>query len=231
MKRKKSKLKKFKKLKFVRIFSILFGFVVLVAFIFSVKDYLGIFRNDSGDKDYKGISTTDHKLQTVSPEGMNNQLSTVYPNTSGTLSTQLPFTSAELPITTSPVAYATSPSTLVKSSSADEGKNTRAPTKKAPKNGYSVQVINYSSIDGIAKKVGEVLEGYGYDVSTGNASSLSDIKSAIIEKKDKNIGNELKEILGISKIDVQIDPDSRFHVVVIIGDGFNKNNIKKYMGN
>lgn len=235
MKRKKSKLKKLKKLKFGRIFAVLFGFTVLVAFIFSVKDYVGIFGSGTGEKEFKTTSSTDQNLKTIppksTPEAPVPQWTTQSMNTSQASFTPVPSaTAAGLPLDTLTKKEGTSLSTTGNTNSGNVA-DTKVVSKKAPKNGFSVQVINYSSIDGIAKTVGEILEGYGYDVSTGNAASISNVNSTIIEKKEKNISNELKDILGISKIDVKIDPDSRFDAVVIVGDGFNKDAVKKYMGN
>lgn len=83
-----------------------------------------------------------------------------------------------------------------------------------------IQVVNYSAVKGRAEEIRTNLENCGYQVSSANGSSLAYTSSVIIEKKEEVSGEELGSILGIKRIKKELDPGSRFDVIVILGDDF-----------
>lgn len=86
--------------------------------------------------------------------------------------------------------------------------------------GISVNIINHSQKTGISEKVRAVLEVNGFSVSSGNAKSLKRVNSVIIEKKDNVSGEEIGKLIDIKRVRKEVDPDSRFDIVVIIGDDY-----------
>lgn len=91
----------------------------------------------------------------------------------------------------------------------------------AKNKGVSVNVINNSQKPGLSEKVRAVLEVNGFSVSAGNDKSLKHVNSVIIEKKDDISGEDISKLLNIRRIRKEPDPDSRFDIVVVIGDDYN----------
>lgn len=90
----------------------------------------------------------------------------------------------------------------------------------AKNKGVSVNVINNSQKSGLSEKVRAVLEVNGFCVSAGNDKSLKHVNSVIIEKKDDVSGEEISKLLNIRRIKKEPDPDSRFDIIVVIGDDY-----------
>lgn len=84
-----------------------------------------------------------------------------------------------------------------------------------------VKVINYTRESGLAERVRAALEINGYIVSAGNNKSLKRINSVIIEKKENISGEELVDLIRISKVRKEIDSSSKYDIIVILGDDFN----------
>ncbi|WP_010248335.1 LytR C-terminal domain-containing protein [Acetivibrio cellulolyticus] len=84
----------------------------------------------------------------------------------------------------------------------------------------SVKVINYTRISGLAEKVRVALELNGFVVSAGNDNSLKSISSVVIEKKENVSGEWIKNLLDIKKVRKELDPQSRFDILVILGDDY-----------
>lgn len=87
--------------------------------------------------------------------------------------------------------------------------------------GISVNLINHSKKSGLSEKVRAALEVNGFTVSTGNNKSLKRINSVIIEKKENVSGEEISKLINIKRVRMELDPDSRFDIVIIIGDDYN----------
>ncbi|AEV69585.1 LytR C-terminal domain-containing protein [Acetivibrio clariflavus] len=86
--------------------------------------------------------------------------------------------------------------------------------------GICVNVINHSQKTGLSEKVRAVLEVNGFTVSAGNDKSLKRVNSVIIEKKENVPGEEIGKLINIRRVRKEIDPDSRFDIVVILGDDY-----------
>lgn len=86
--------------------------------------------------------------------------------------------------------------------------------------GICVNVINHSQKTGLSEKVRLVLEVNGFTVSAGNDKSLKRVNSVIIEKKENVPGEEIGKLINIRRVRKEIDPDSRFDIVVILGDDY-----------
>lgn len=84
----------------------------------------------------------------------------------------------------------------------------------------SVKVVNYTRIEGLAEGVRNVLESYGFIVAAGNDSTLKRVNSAIVEKKENVPGSGIMNVLDIKSRKMELDNDSRFDILVIIGDDF-----------
>ena len=84
-----------------------------------------------------------------------------------------------------------------------------------------VKVINYSRKEGLAERIRAGLEINGYVVSAGNDKSLKRISSVIIEKKENISGEELIDLIKIRKVRKEIDSNSKYDIIVILGDDYN----------
>lgn len=85
----------------------------------------------------------------------------------------------------------------------------------------SVEVINYTGIQSLAKEVMQTLEASGYRVSVGNAASKLPILTQIIDRTDNQVGAQLKSILKIGKRKKILDANSRFDATIILGNDLN----------
>jgi len=84
-----------------------------------------------------------------------------------------------------------------------------------------VEVINYTDKSGLAEETRAMLEDKGYTVSAGNyVDSKQGTSKIIIRKKGVNT-DVIRNILKISVIKEELQPDSRFDVTIIIGNDFN----------
>jgi hypothetical protein len=83
-----------------------------------------------------------------------------------------------------------------------------------------VKVINYSREQGLAERIRAGLEINGYIVSAGNDKSLKRISSVIIEKKENISGEGLIDLIGIRKVRKEIDSNSKYDIIVILGDDY-----------
>ena len=86
--------------------------------------------------------------------------------------------------------------------------------------GIKVKVVNHSRNTGDSEKLRAILEINGFTVSAGNDKSLKRVSSVIIEKKDDISGEAVSKLVNIKRIRKEIEPDSRFDIVVVIGDDF-----------
>ena len=83
-----------------------------------------------------------------------------------------------------------------------------------------VKVINYSRKEGLAETIRAALEINGYVVSAGNDKSLKSINSVIIEKKENISGEGLIDLIKIGKVRKEIDSNSKYDIIVILGDDY-----------
>ncbi|HEY5584245.1 MAG TPA: LytR C-terminal domain-containing protein [Ruminiclostridium sp.] len=84
-----------------------------------------------------------------------------------------------------------------------------------------VEVINYTDKSGLAEETRAMLEAKGYTVSAGNyVDSKQGTSQIIIRKKGVNT-DVIRNMLKISVIKEELQPDSRFDVTIIIGSDFN----------
>jgi len=84
----------------------------------------------------------------------------------------------------------------------------------------NVKVVNCTKIRGLAEEVRALLESYGFVVGAGNDASLKSISSVIIEKNENISGNGIMNLLGIKNTKKELDNNSRFDILVILGDDF-----------
>lgn len=87
--------------------------------------------------------------------------------------------------------------------------------------GINVNVVNCTTKSDLPEKVRAALEVNGFSVSVGKDKSLKRVNSVIIEKKDNVSGEDIKKLLNINRIKQELDPDSRFDIIVVIGDDYN----------
>lgn len=90
----------------------------------------------------------------------------------------------------------------------------------AKNKGITVKVVNHSRNLGYSEKLRAVLEVNGFSVSAGNDKSLKRVNSVIIEKKDNVSGEGITKLVNIKRVRKELDPDSRFDIVVVIGDDY-----------
>lgn len=90
----------------------------------------------------------------------------------------------------------------------------------AKNKGITVKVVNHSRNNGYSEKLRAVLEVNGFSVSAGNDKSLKRINSVIIEKKDNVSGESITKMVNIKRVRKELDPNSRFDIVVVIGDDY-----------
>lgn len=86
--------------------------------------------------------------------------------------------------------------------------------------GIRVKVVNHSRNLGYSEKFRAILELNGFSVSAGNDKSLKRISSTIIEKKDDISGESIAKLVNIKRISRELEPESRFDIVVVIGDDY-----------
>lgn len=86
--------------------------------------------------------------------------------------------------------------------------------------GIKVKVVNHSRNLGYSEKLRAILEVNGFSVSAGNDKSLKRISSVIIEKKENISGEAITKLVNIKRVRKELDPESRFDIVVVIGDDF-----------
>lgn len=84
----------------------------------------------------------------------------------------------------------------------------------------SVKVVNYTGLSGLAEQVRAVLESYGFIVGAGNDASLKRVSSVVIEKNENVSGSGVMNLLDIKKTKKELDNNSRFDILVILGDDF-----------
>lgn len=84
----------------------------------------------------------------------------------------------------------------------------------------SVKVVNYTKVSGLAEEVRALLESYGFIVGAGNDASLKKMGSVIIEKNENVSGKGIMNLLDIKKTKKELDNNSRFDILVILGDDF-----------
>ncbi|NLL06346.1 MAG: LytR C-terminal domain-containing protein [Clostridiaceae bacterium] len=90
----------------------------------------------------------------------------------------------------------------------------------AKNKGIRVKVVNHSRNTGYSEKLRAVLELNGFTVSSGNDKSLKRVSSVIIEKKYDISGEAITKLVNINRIRKELDPESRFDIVVVIGDDY-----------
>ncbi len=86
--------------------------------------------------------------------------------------------------------------------------------------GIRVKVVNHSRNLGYSEKFRAILELNGFSVSAGNDKSLKRISSVIIEKKDDISGEAIAKLVNIKSVRKELDTESRFDIVVVIGDDY-----------
>lgn len=91
----------------------------------------------------------------------------------------------------------------------------------AKNNGITVNIINYSRNSGYSEKLRALLEINGFSVSAGNDKALKRVNSAIVEKTEGIPGELIGKLVNIGRVREEFDSNSRFDVVVIIGDDYN----------
>lgn len=102
----------------------------------------------------------------------------------------------------------------------EPAKQTPAATTVNNKN-LIVEVINYTDKSGLAEETRAMLEAKGYTVSAGNhIDSKQGTSQILIRKKGANI-DVIKNMLKISVVKEELQPDSRFDASIIIGSDFN----------
>ena len=84
-----------------------------------------------------------------------------------------------------------------------------------------VEVINYTEKSGLAEETRTMLEAKGYTVSAGNHIDSKQGTSQIIIRKKGVITDSIRDMLKISVIKEELQPNSRFDVTIIIGSDYN----------
>ena len=84
-----------------------------------------------------------------------------------------------------------------------------------------VEVINYTDKSGLAEETRAMLEAKGYSVSAGNSIDSKQGTSQILIRKKGAITDTISNMLRISVVKEELQPNSRFDVTVIIGSDFN----------
>jgi len=84
-----------------------------------------------------------------------------------------------------------------------------------------VEVINCTDKSGLAEETRGMLEAKGYTVSAGNNIDSKQGTSQIIIRKKGAKPDVISNMLKISVIKEELQPDSRFDVTIIIGSDFN----------
>lgn len=84
-----------------------------------------------------------------------------------------------------------------------------------------VEVINCTDKSGLAEETRTMLEAKGYTVSAGNNIDSKQGTSQIITRKKGVITDVISNMLKISVVKEELQPDSRFDVTIIIGSDFN----------
>jgi hypothetical protein len=83
-----------------------------------------------------------------------------------------------------------------------------------------VKVVNHSRKSGLSERIRLALEVNGFIVSAGNDNSLKGVSSVIIEKKDNISGEGIMKLISVKRIRKELDLDSRFDIIVILGDDY-----------
>ena len=83
-----------------------------------------------------------------------------------------------------------------------------------------VKVVNHSRKPGLSERIRLALEVNGFIVSAGNDNSLKGASSVIIEKKDNVSGEGIMKLISVKRIRKELDIDSRFDIIVILGDDY-----------
>ena len=83
-----------------------------------------------------------------------------------------------------------------------------------------IEVINCTDKSGLAEDTRGMLEAKGYSVSAGTNSDKQGTSKIIIRKKGVKT-DTIKNVLRISVVEEQLQPDSRYDVTIILGSDFN----------
>ncbi len=103
----------------------------------------------------------------------------------------------------------------------------KAPTDRTPavstvnNNKLVVEVINCTGKSGLAEDTRTMLEAKGYTVSAGNSIDSKQDTSQILIRKKGAKPDVIRNMLKISVIKEELQPDSRFDITIIIGSDFN----------
>ncbi len=84
-----------------------------------------------------------------------------------------------------------------------------------------VEVINCTDKNGLAEETRAMLETKGYTVSAGNNIDSKQGTSKIIIRKKGAKADVIRNMLKISVVKEELQPDSRFDVTVILGSDYN----------
>lgn len=84
-----------------------------------------------------------------------------------------------------------------------------------------VEVINCTDKSGLAEETRAMLETKGYTVSAGNSIDSKQGTSKIIIRKKGAKADVIRNMLKISVVKEELQPDSRFDVTVILGSDYN----------
>ncbi|EMS69716.1 LytR C-terminal domain-containing protein [Ruminiclostridium cellobioparum] len=83
-----------------------------------------------------------------------------------------------------------------------------------------IEVLNCTDKNGLAEDTRGMLEAQGYKVSAGTNAEKQGTSQIIIRKKGV-IPDVIKDVLKISVVKEELQPDSRYDVTIILGSDFN----------
>jgi hypothetical protein len=83
-----------------------------------------------------------------------------------------------------------------------------------------IEVINCTDQNGLAEDTRGMLEAQGFKVSAGTNADKQGTSQIIIRKKGV-VPDVIKNVLKISVVKEELQPDSRYDVTIILGSDFN----------
>ncbi len=86
----------------------------------------------------------------------------------------------------------------------------------------NIEILNGTSIDGLAKRTKALYESFGFEVvSFRNADHDAYIETLILDRKGKpDLANRVAEVIRCEKIFTKLDPDSNADFTLILGKDF-----------
>jgi hypothetical protein len=105
----------------------------------------------------------------------------------------------------------------VETPSQEPEKATPLPTQKTK---ILVRIINYTGDASMGEQVRTLLEQNGYLVASETGISSGRVSTKIIDMHSGDFSNKIFSLLNIGKIMSDYDPNSKYDVVVILGDDF-----------